>query len=497
MVQGLAFLSKKSWHTKNLSNQKRVWEEEQKQAAEASKTKELARQIQQEREQEELDRISGKKSAMDRGIDWMYQGGTQGELAKQDAERKAEEFLLGKEFVGEGAVQGDFDGGDQKEGINNVLSAAASVPRHEDQEDSKPAALPTAAAAAAAAGFVEPSVHDRNEAFRLRNEDPMWAVSQQARQKEQKREHTKELYERVVGIGGDGSDGSTSFDRKRSRKEKKRHKKKKKKRSSSRRDAGSEDSSNGDDNDNRRNRKRHRKRSRSRSRSRSHSSGPHHRSRNRRDGDRGYDSRSEDDSHYGDRKSRRLEQRDRQKNNRDHQRRYDDDDRKHRQDHHGDRSDRRRRDYDRDRNERPLDDSKIKKQEGYGLKGAPAYSSSTAKRDLGPDPDLLRQKKEAKETERRRTAELRHSRKRSTEEERKKALREMQEDARKREERKIHQVSHGKKDLVEDDTAGGKGSASFLNDISKQTHGIAGNESLSSRVAQNRHTNQRLHDAFM
>jgi hypothetical protein len=45
MVQGLAFLSKKSWHTKNLNNQEKVWIAEQKKEAEANKTKELARQI--------------------------------------------------------------------------------------------------------------------------------------------------------------------------------------------------------------------------------------------------------------------------------------------------------------------------------------------------------------------------------------------------------------------------------------------------------------------
>ena len=71
MVQGIAFLSKKSWHTKNLANQEKVWIAEQRKAAEESKTKELARQIQQEREREEFDRLAGKKTHLDRGIDWM------------------------------------------------------------------------------------------------------------------------------------------------------------------------------------------------------------------------------------------------------------------------------------------------------------------------------------------------------------------------------------------------------------------------------------------
>jgi hypothetical protein len=52
----------------------------------------------------------------------MYQGRSQGDFAEQDTEMKAE-YLLGKECVGEGAMQGDFDAGDQKDAINNVLKA--------------------------------------------------------------------------------------------------------------------------------------------------------------------------------------------------------------------------------------------------------------------------------------------------------------------------------------------------------------------------------------
>jgi hypothetical protein len=60
-----------------------------------------------------------------------------------------------------------------------------------------------------------------------------------------------------------------------------------------------------------------------------------------------------------------------------------------------------------------------------------------------------------------------------------------------------HQALYRKHDMEEEEDHGGTGGAAFLNDITKQTHGLAGNESLSSRVAQNRHTNQRLHDSFM
>ena len=44
-MPGLSFLSKKSWHTSNISNQEKVWLAEQKAEAEAVKTKELQDQI--------------------------------------------------------------------------------------------------------------------------------------------------------------------------------------------------------------------------------------------------------------------------------------------------------------------------------------------------------------------------------------------------------------------------------------------------------------------
>mmetsp|Transcript_14112 Transcript_14112/g.19763 ORF Transcript_14112/g.19763 Transcript_14112/m.19763 type:complete len:192 (-) Transcript_14112:134-709(-) len=185
MVQGLAFLSKKSWHTKNLANQEKVWMAEQQAAAEASKTKELAKQIQQEKEQEELDRIAGKKSnQLDRGIDWMYQGGT-GEAAKEEAAKTAEEYLLGKEYVPEGAGKGGDFTANENTGINTVLKNAAAPPPALEQ---KHAADTTEAPADNQLYDEGPSVSDRNEQFRMRHEDPMFNVSQRQKEKTDQKE---------------------------------------------------------------------------------------------------------------------------------------------------------------------------------------------------------------------------------------------------------------------------------------------------------------------
>jgi hypothetical protein len=116
---------------------------------------------------------------------------------------------------------------------------------------------------------------------------------------------------------------------------------------------------------------------------------------------------------------------------------------------------------------------------------------------LGPSKELLQKKREERETERKRIRDTNSNRRRTTDEERAKALQEMQMNARKREETMARQALH--KPSSHDDEAPSKGNASFLSDITKQTHGISGSgsASLSARVAQNRHTNQRLHDSFL
>ena len=562
MVQGLGFLSKKSWHTKNKANQEKVWIAEEQKKAEEAKTKELARQIQQEREEEEFAKISGKKTTIkDRGIDWMYQGATTGELAKQDAEKKQEEYLLGKEFVADGAVKGDFDDGQQQpDGIHNVVSKAAAAPAAKPTETKTdyygPASDKNIGAHASSSSHLEPSVASRNEEFRMRMEDPMFVVSQKQREKELKHEKAKALYEKVVGPSGRGDDdddegdgsgdhssfsGSSNDKRrehrrsKKSKKERKRHKKHKKDRKKSskrhrrhhhRYSSSDDDDSRGRDRDyetKRRRRKRSLSRSRSRSRSRSSSRSPdserhlHHHKKSRINDeydDNDYNNRHQRHHH---RRLREDEYRSRD-NHRDHHRdgdrgrdRYDrdyeysrheyDDSHSRRQHHHHNEQRQNRCGQLKDPpfNSQPGNDGP-KKIEGYGLKGASSNYRPSETKDLGPSRELLQKKREEQENERRRIREIASSRRRTSQEDRKRALEEMQDDARKRDSRLDRQARH-QKDSEEDEQdefgrSTRRGTASFLDDIHKQSHGISGEGSLSSRVAQNRHTQQRLHESF-
>merc|ERR1711998_606754 len=81
MSPGLAFLNKKTFHTKRLDNIERVWMEEQKKMAEEKYMQEKAKQLQEERQIEELKNQaarSGKsfKQRQER-LDWMYEGSVQ------------------------------------------------------------------------------------------------------------------------------------------------------------------------------------------------------------------------------------------------------------------------------------------------------------------------------------------------------------------------------------------------------------------------------------
>ena len=108
---------------------------------------------------------------------------------------------------------------------------------------------------------------------------------------------------------------------------------------------------------------------------------------------------------------------------------------------------------------------------------------------------MLEKKRHERDAERRRIRETATSRRRITEDERARALQEMQEDAMKRQE---VGASYAKA-YHDDDEAPNKAGASFLTDMTKRTHGITDESaaSLSERLAQNRHTNQRSHESFL
>ena len=98
---------KKSWHPVLMSNQKRVWAEENKALEERKKTEQVLKERAEERallELEKLQEAAGGKKRVDR-VDWMYNGpGAGGPGAGGGVSEEMEGYLLGKRTL-DGLVQ--------------------------------------------------------------------------------------------------------------------------------------------------------------------------------------------------------------------------------------------------------------------------------------------------------------------------------------------------------------------------------------------------------
>ncbi|KAJ9095372.1 hypothetical protein QFC19_007616 [Naganishia cerealis] len=130
---------KKSWHPVLLTNQKRVWEVEKTAHEEKKKLDQLRKEIEEERQLAELQRLQEEATGKKRTekLDWMYatpstaEGG--GALGGQRiGEKDMEEYLLGKKRVDEVLKQGDNIGAAHEQFIavqnaNNAQDIAAKI----------------------------------------------------------------------------------------------------------------------------------------------------------------------------------------------------------------------------------------------------------------------------------------------------------------------------------------------------------------------------------
>lgn len=482
---------------------------EERQRAEEQKTKELARQIQQEREEQELENLTGKKKR-DKGIDWMYQGGNpQSEIAQEDAKKKAEEYLLGKEYVPAGPVRGDLDAENTHEGVHAVLAQAEQHTVVEDHDRKPPASS------------FEPSVQDRNEAFRVRLEDPMFAVSRKAEEIKERAEHTKALYERVVGgiavpaVDHETRDRDHDTEERHSRKKRSKPEKSQRQRKRHKKHRDSDDESDID-------RRKYRRRRRSLSRSSSSSSesmASNHRRREKKEvalstskieTEHRHRSRNRDGSRSpGFKRDNSVDSKDSYADKMRHKRRYSDHRRSrdwYHRNHEGSRtSDDAKFSSERDRrpDERSAVDANrdnkaetrnIASARRYGLQGK---SMPVGKGDLGPDKALLEKKRRERDEEIRRMRAMTSSRQFRTEEERLHALRAMEADARNREQNRSYLTTI--QGSSRDNDAPTRRTAAFLQDVRKAAHGVDGNSrSMAERLQESRGAIQKpVDDSFL
>lgn len=95
---------KKSWHPVLMSNQKRVWEEEQRALEERKRIDQLMKERQEERQIQELQQLqeaAGGKQRASR-VDWMYSGPASGQAGTTE---EMEGYLLGKRRI-DGLIKG-------------------------------------------------------------------------------------------------------------------------------------------------------------------------------------------------------------------------------------------------------------------------------------------------------------------------------------------------------------------------------------------------------
>ncbi|KAL8952218.1 MAG: hypothetical protein Q9222_001873 [Ikaeria aurantiellina] len=95
---------KKSWHPVLMSNQRRVWEEENKALEERKRIEQMMKERQEERQIQELQEMqeaAGGKKRLNR-VDWMYSGPAAGQVGTTE---EMEGYLLGKRRV-DGLIKG-------------------------------------------------------------------------------------------------------------------------------------------------------------------------------------------------------------------------------------------------------------------------------------------------------------------------------------------------------------------------------------------------------
>ena len=95
---------KKSWHVGLMSNQRRVWEEEQKALDERKRTQQMMKERQEERNLQEIQEMQEAAGGAKRPqrVEWMYAGASAGQ---QGTTEEMEGYLLGKRRI-DGLIKG-------------------------------------------------------------------------------------------------------------------------------------------------------------------------------------------------------------------------------------------------------------------------------------------------------------------------------------------------------------------------------------------------------
>lgn len=138
MVAGLAFLSKKSFNPKNLSNQKTVWEARQQQKQEEKRLQERQTQLKREQEDEELARSRyGDRGGEKASLGFMYApppGMAEDAARKKEAEESAASRQQGVAPVTNSLTERQPGDDDATAAFRAMLAGASQDQQQEGQE---------------------------------------------------------------------------------------------------------------------------------------------------------------------------------------------------------------------------------------------------------------------------------------------------------------------------------------------------------------------------
>uniref|UniRef100_A0A182VTK8 Cir_N domain-containing protein n=1 Tax=Anopheles minimus TaxID=112268 RepID=A0A182VTK8_9DIPT len=222
--------TKKSWHPNTMKNQERVWKAEQQEAAEKRRLNELRREINEERNREELKSIGQKSGILpnddgDKKLEWMYRGPSQ--LVNR------EEYLLGR------TIDKTFEELDAQEKASNSTFGVAQPKNHVEHE-----CIPFSIRQ-----HKDVTSNDQVDLARKLMEDPLMLIKQKEMESRQKiLQNPVKLKELHRLLKGDQSLKSSDEKkvRKRDKKSKKSKKSQKKKRKSKRHSGSSDTGSDSD-----------------------------------------------------------------------------------------------------------------------------------------------------------------------------------------------------------------------------------------------------------
>ena len=169
IMSGLSFLAKKSWHPKNLKNVQKVARVEKEKRDEEKKMLELKKQIEEERqamEYRKMQEANGGK-VQSRRLEWMYNDAANKRDDDDDNnnnngpndKEEIEQFLLGKKSISEIVQQKTL-----KDMVPTMDGRGSST------AGSSTKAVP-------GARFIQDKpINEKNESFRRKHEDPLFAI---------------------------------------------------------------------------------------------------------------------------------------------------------------------------------------------------------------------------------------------------------------------------------------------------------------------------------